>query len=212
LLICGDDDIADQCDQPSCTPLEYGNLKYDQTNDDYDGIIDYDAYVAPQTCDGDGTPGMCDQSDANACLPLTCADQNLACGQTGDGCGHLIDCGTCPTGQTCGGGGIPGVCGAPSCTPKTCKDLNATCGQVADGCGGLTPSCGDCTGSATCGGGGTANQCGQPNCTPRTCQQAGANCGPVADGCGSIIQCGDCTPPQTCGGGGTPSVCGGGIH
>jgi hypothetical protein len=45
------------------------------------------------------------------CVPQTCADQGLMCGMAGDGCGGQIDCGTCPMGQTCGGGGTPGVCG-----------------------------------------------------------------------------------------------------
>ena len=31
----------------------------------------------------------------------------------GDGCGKTLDCGGCPTGQSCGGGGTPGVRGSP---------------------------------------------------------------------------------------------------
>ncbi len=61
----------------------------------------------------------------------------IQCGPAGDGCGSLIQCGSCPAGQTCGGGGMSGVCGAPTCTPKTCAQLGANCGPLADGCGGI---------------------------------------------------------------------------
>jgi hypothetical protein len=31
----------------------------------------------------------------------------------GDGCGGMIDCGMCVAPNTCGGGGLANVCGAP---------------------------------------------------------------------------------------------------
>jgi hypothetical protein len=37
-------------------------------------------------------------------VPLTCAQQGADCGPAADGCGGLLDCGTCSSG-TCGGGG-----------------------------------------------------------------------------------------------------------
>jgi hypothetical protein len=61
--------------------------------------------------------------------------------------------------MTCGGGGVPGVCGVSPCVPRTCAQANAQCGAVADGCGGLL-DCGTCTPPATCGGGGIPNACG----------------------------------------------------
>jgi hypothetical protein len=45
------------------------------------------------------------------CTPTTCAAQNIQCGPAADGCGCMLDCGTCTAPQTCGGGGTPGVCG-----------------------------------------------------------------------------------------------------
>jgi hypothetical protein len=33
------------------------------------------------------------------------------CGSISDGCGSTLDCGSCPTGETCGGGGAPNQCG-----------------------------------------------------------------------------------------------------
>jgi hypothetical protein len=126
----------------------------------------------------------------------------------------------CAAGQTCGGGGMPGVCtsgppdggGGGSCTPETCAQQNITCGPAGDGCGNLIAGgCGVCTPPGTCGGGGVASQCpGTQGCTPRTCQELGFSCGPAGDGCGNLIAggCGTCSPPETCGGGGVAGQCG----
>jgi hypothetical protein len=45
-------------------------------------------------------------------MPKTCAQLGIKCGPSGDGCGGQIDCGTCTPPMTCGGGGVPGVCGS----------------------------------------------------------------------------------------------------
>ena len=149
----------------------------------------------------------CVTPDIPTCAPRTCADLGAGCGPAGDGCGNLIDCGPCPPGQTCGGGGVASQCGTPTCTPKTCADLGISCGPAGDGCGNLI-SCGDCPPGQTCGGGGMPGVCGDQSCTPTTCAQMGVQCGPAGDGCGGLLQCGDCPPGQTCGGGGVPGVCG----
>ena len=39
------------------------------------------------------------------CGLRTCASAGANCGPVGDGCGGLLDCGACPMGQSCGGGG-----------------------------------------------------------------------------------------------------------
>ncbi len=147
---------------------------------------------------------------SGSCTPKTCAELGTNCGPVADGCGGLVDCGTCTAPLTCGGGGTANVCGS-SCKALTCADLKADCGKQGDGCGGVI-DCGTCTSPATCGGGGP-NKCGvlTPPCSmKKTCADYGANCGPVSDGCGGLINCGTCTAPEICGGGGTASVCGGG--
>jgi len=147
------------------------------------------------------------------CTPITCQDQNINCGPAGDGCGNELMCGTCTPPQTCGGGGVPGQCGAPpggNCTPMTCQQQNINCGPAGDGCGNEI-MCGTCTPPQTCGGGGKPGQCGYPDggqCQPATCSSQGIFCGPAGDGCGNEIMCGTCTPPLTCGGGGVPGQCG----
>jgi hypothetical protein len=144
-----------------------------------------------------------------ACAPKSCTAQGLGCGLAGDGCGNQIDCGNCPPGETCGGGGIPSQCGAPACTPKTCQA--GQCGLLGDGCGG-TLNCGTCA-MGTCGGGG-ANVCGTLMCNPTACPAPapGSACGPVANGCGGVNNCpcqagtpcvnGVCTVPNC-----TPLTC-----
>jgi hypothetical protein len=104
-------------------------------------------------------PGVC--GHAVGCMPLTCQQQGISCGPAGDGCGNVIDCGPCTPPNTCGGGGMPGVCGHPMCTPHTCKDLGFNCGPADDGCGNLL-DCGMCKAPQTCGGGGVAGVCGMP--------------------------------------------------
>jgi hypothetical protein len=134
----------------------------------------------------------------STCTPLTCAQQGIQCGQAGDGCGNIITCPNCPSGQTCGGGGTPNQCGSSSCTPAACPA--GTCGIVADGCGG-TAQCTPCANGQTCGGGGTPGACGSGGgaCTPGVCPTPalGAQCGPVADGCGGLLSC-SCPAGSSC--------------
>jgi len=120
----------------------------------------------------DGDHGPPDGA-GSGCGLQTCASQNATCGPIGDGCGGVIDCGTCAAPDTCGGGGTLFSCGngGPSCTPRTCADAGATCGKVSDGCGGLTADCGDCSMGQTCGGAGMPNKCGAPPCTGLCLQQ-----------------------------------------
>ncbi len=124
------------------------------------------------------------------CAPKTCAAQSLGCGLAGDGCGNQIDCGLCPAGQTCGGGGVPSQCGAPACAPTTCLAAGANCGKIGDGCGGPL-DCGPCTKPGEVCGGGGANVCGGAACVPGACPAPamGSTCGPVANGCGAVNNC-----------------------
>ena len=141
------------------------------------------------------------------CAPKTCAQLGLLCGPASDGCGNIIQCGVCPAGLSCGGGGTSGICGN-GCTPKTCAQQSFMCGHQGDGCGNII-NCGMCPPGQTCGGGGVPGVCGNGSCVPKTCMQLNVTCGAIGDGCGNIIQCGMCPAGLTCGGGGTPGTCGG---
>ena len=141
----------------------------------------------------------CITPDQNlTCTARTCADVGATCGPIGDGCGGTVQCGACPAGQTCGGGGTPSQCGVPTCVATTCAAQNIHCGEAGNGCGG-TLDCGTCAAGQTCGGGGTPNVCGTPACTPTTCSAQGAQCGTIADGCGRTLDCGACQNGAVCG-------------
>ena len=56
------------------------------------------------------TANVC--APSGSCTPLVCQQTGgKYCGVIGNGCGGSLDCGGCPTGDTCGGSGTPGVCG-----------------------------------------------------------------------------------------------------
>lgn len=123
-------------------------------------------------CTGSGIPATCDATH---------------CGATEDGCGGLLDCGTCPTSET-----------SEPCVPTaTCVDRN--CGTDSDGCGGIV-DCGTCPPGQICGGavgqfGGIPGQCGW--CTT-SCQAFGAACGWVSLCDGGSIECGMGTGDTGC--------------
>src|ERR1700690_3552261 len=48
--------------------------------------------------------------DGGGCAAQTCSALGFNCGKNSDGCGGILDCGSCPSGQVCGGGGYS-VCG-----------------------------------------------------------------------------------------------------
>jgi hypothetical protein len=130
----------------------------------------------PEDCDVIGDEdrnGVADCADpacadaASCCVPDDCASRGATCGVINDRCGGLVECGVCPEGETCGGGGVPHACG---CTPLTCEDVFATCGEVDDGCGG-TLDCGACRAPETCGGGGLPNACGVRPCIDGWCYE-----------------------------------------
>jgi hypothetical protein len=217
-----------------CTPTTCLSLGYDcgPAADSCGGLLQCGTCAAPETCGGGGfskcglPPGIGpDGGPVSLCTPTTCPALGYNCGAAADGCGGLLQCGSCTAPQTCGSGGFS-KCGLPpgigpdggplvSCTPTTCSALGYNCGPASDGCGTLL-QCGTCTGSQVCGAGGF-NKCGQPSgggpdgagsCTPKSCQAQSINCGPAGDGCGSLLACGTCSSPQSCGGGGLPGQCG----
>jgi hypothetical protein len=205
------------CEPTGCTPATAcpANIHCGQWGDGCGGLINCGTCPPGETCGGSGVNGTCGAPpDGGACVPQACP-ANIDCGPYGDGCGGLVPggCGTCPPGETCGGGGVNGMCGAPpvdggACVPQGCP-ANINCGPWGDGCGGLVPGgCGTCSGNQTCGGGGVNGMCGGGACNPLTCSGLGYNCGMTGDGCGNTLDCGTCPAGQTCGGGGAANVCG----
>lgn len=134
-------------------------------------------------------------SPVHECTPRSCTEQGKDCGVITDGCGRLLECGTCKEREFCGGGG-PNLCGVHICEPTTCAALEAECGLVGDGCAGAL-DCGSCPASMVCGVVGAPNQC-VPACVPASCEAQKAECGDVPDGCGRLIFCGTCAGGQPC--------------
>jgi hypothetical protein len=113
---CGGGGVAGRCGYPdagSCVPqtCQQQNIGCGPAGDGCGNVIQCGSCTAPQTCGGGGTPSQCGIIDAGSCVPLTCASQHISCGAAGDGCGNLLQCASCPVGETCGGGGTPGQCG-----------------------------------------------------------------------------------------------------
>ena len=130
------------------------------------------------------------------CVPKTCAQANAQCGVAGDGCGNILQCGSCPIEQVC----VGGTC-TTGCTPKSCTDQGFMCGMQGDTCGNAL-DCGTCPSGQTCNGG----MCETGTCMPKSCAQQGYMCGSIGDGCGNIENCGKCPMGEVCGGM-TPGEC-----
>lgn len=141
-----------------------------------------------------------------ACVPLHCFIG--WCGPIDDGCGHMIDCGSCnPMSDMAvpvNDAGMSVPVDMAGCVAKKSCIAGTTCGTVDDGCGRQL-ACGDCAAANTCSSS-TANSCA---CKPKTCSDVGATCGSYPDGCGTVL---DCWPSGTsaCGPGNSKGSCGGG--
>jgi hypothetical protein len=99
--------------------------------------------IGPSDCSEEGL----------TCTPASCARYGAECGMAADGCGGVLNCGTCKAPLTCGGASAAQKCG---CTATTCDKLGAVCGSVRDGCGGSL-DCGRCPAGQRCDP--TSNQC-----------------------------------------------------
>ncbi|MBK8482735.1 MAG: hypothetical protein IPL40_16480 [Proteobacteria bacterium] len=128
-----------------------------------------------------------------------CAARGAECDPVSDGCGNMVNCGTCPAGQQCGISGIGNRCSAPPLS-ATCVTFGYECllpnETLTNECG-TTLSCGTCPTGQVCR---TNHRCGAP-CTPKTCSSPGysGKCGQqLDDGCGGkIISCG-CANSSAC--------------
>jgi hypothetical protein len=119
-LACGDCAVANTCsamtaNSCSCVPKTCASVK--ATCGAYpDGCgKTLDCFPAAGSClaqgkgiCGDGGPYTCGKTVV--CHPLKACPIG-ACGEIPDGCLDVLDCGSCATGQICGGSGTPNVCG-----------------------------------------------------------------------------------------------------
>jgi hypothetical protein len=100
-----------QC--PACPPPDAGscqpetcaqqNIFCGNTGDGCGNVIQCGQCTPPQTCGGGGVAGQCGSLDGGtgSCKPKSCAAQGIQCGLASDGCGNILTCPACPTGDTC---------------------------------------------------------------------------------------------------------------
>jgi hypothetical protein len=140
-----------KCGTPTCTPTTCAaqHVECGYAGDGCGKLLICGACPSGQAC-GLGGPGKCGSAgDGGTCSPLSCAAQGIDCGQAGDGCGNVITCPGCPSGQVCGAN-APGKCGVPACTPLSCAAQGIECGTAGDGCGAKL-ECGSCPAGGICG-------------------------------------------------------------
>ena len=132
-----EDSPREACTTITCTPPN-GNY-CGVIGDGCGGSLDCGTCPGDFTCGGAGTPGLCGAAaDAGTCKAATCNPVGgQYCGAIGDGCGASLNCGNCPSGQTCGLF-TAHVCGTPcplcSMIP-TCSEASTTTitGKVVTG-------------------------------------------------------------------------------
>ncbi len=169
---------------PSCTPAVQRR---------WGCAADTDGSGAQTGSGGGGQAGTTTISDdggaagagGQVCLPVGCESQGAECGTLDDGCGELLFCGDCASGEQCS---VERKC---VCTPLSCAAQGADCGLIDDACGS-TVNCGGCPPGKVCN---AQHAC---ICEPVSCADQGAECGLVADGCGSTLDCGGCLPGEEC--------------
>src|SRR5688572_28506693 len=121
----------------TCKPLSCADqaLECGPAGDGCSNIIQCGTCADGLRCGGPGAPSKCvaPNGDGGVCTPRTCADQGLESGPSGDGCGGVIECGTCSGGQQCGSDTayakcvtvIPVGVDGGACVPFTCDDYKA---------------------------------------------------------------------------------------
>lgn len=195
--ICGGGG-PNQCGEDDCIPDSCASLSAacGQFTDGCGGELLCGTCPEGLGCDKDLTCSCIGESDGEFCERSA-----IGCGTYSgvDNCGRArsANCGGCPDGEVCGGGGA-NQCGDTPCEPATCASLGAECGTPSDGCAALL-DCGGCEGS-TC----DSNfQCG---CIAESdeafCERDGKVCGDYSgtDNCGNprTANCGRCGQGFAC--------------
>jgi len=199
-VCCAEDDVC--VDDACCTPLTCAGLGWEcgSGEDGCGGALD---------CGSCGDYGDCDAGSCTCtylqcgtaccapdelcragvcCRPTTCAELGHLCGTPDDGCGGILDCGTCS--------GCAAQCLAGACQPWSQDHSECYDGDVwwFDSCDSRENKKDDCSGSEICYDG----ECCLPDCSSK--------CGGAADGCGGT--CTDCGVGSVCQGQ-TCVACGG---
>jgi len=114
---CGVAGTPNVCAPTTCTPITCmaANGRYcGKIGDGCGKTLECGDCPTGQSCGAAGTANVCAPTPGT-CTAVSCTPPTgKYCGMIGDNCGKVQDCGGCPGSDTCGGSGIPGVCGNPS--------------------------------------------------------------------------------------------------
>lgn len=179
---CGDDGCGGSCGSCLNPPADY--CQSSSVLREYTG----NSTCSSGTCVWEYTDQTCVYGCSNGscggCAAKTCAELGKQCDSWSDGCGGLVDCGSCGTNQYCSSGvckcsylTCDTVCCASGqvcyenacCTKDTCEGLSKQCGSWPNGCGG-TVSCGSCGLYETCNNG--ACECQYAECGGKCCSSS----------------------------------------
>ena len=122
-IINAEGGITNGCVPKSCKDLGF---TCGPNADGCGGLLQCGDCTAPEFCGGGGFSkcgGVTNLAPDGAviCNPTTCNALGYDCGPAGDGCGGLLNCGTCTLPNVCGGGGKPSVCGNSVPCVNLCK-------------------------------------------------------------------------------------------
>ncbi|HEY5957179.1 MAG TPA: kelch repeat-containing protein, partial [Polyangiaceae bacterium] len=144
-LNCGSCASGQTCAQNTCTttvdacshsPCSSGAKLVASCNTCAQTVCGTDSYCCNSAWDSicvSEAKSMCGATCTPTCTPTTCAAQGKTCGSISNGCGSSIDCGTCPSGQTCSGN-VCSTTGSFPCGHSLCASGNkvlATCSACA---------------------------------------------------------------------------------
>ena len=144
--------------------------------------------------------------DGSCAKKVTCTSRGRGCGPIDNGCGGIIQCGSCPAGQTCGGGGKPSECGTAVRPDDAAPGAGSTAARPATAA--AAAQCGTAGDAGTCGGGGgAAGVCGTSAASRRRAPRS-HELRPRRRRLRRPLGCGACTAPGDLRRRRQPSVCG----
>ncbi len=152
----------------------------------------------------------------SSCTPKTCSQLSYSCGSVDDGCGKTIDCGICPSGQTCSAGKC-----VTNCTGRAAKKCDSgnlywynSCGQKEE----LAQNCGkdELTDNYQCSSAWIQRQTTKRGCANNVCYQNiewsnTQNCAASGQVCANGACAATCSPScagKICGDDGCGGTCG----
>jgi hypothetical protein len=166
---------------------QFNNCPASCPGGDSDGWAGDSCQIAGNNSNNEICRALVDQVCDEYCNPQSCAAQGKTCGPTLDGCGTVLNCGSCPEGWQCNEYG--------NCT-QVCTALVPQCGTYYDSCGNPreAPSCPE------------GYQCQNNSCVYCPVENP-PQCGWYQDNCGNWQHAGGCPDGFECTGGICNQVC-----